>query len=208
MDPKRKKQLIIAAAVVAGLYYFPAIMNTARRALIVRNPAYASIEKPNPTKPSPAMPASANVPNTATNRLIDTPADPRYSALLGKYMGGAILKTRECKGNLELSANPAKADEFTGYITLVCYAPFAHKEAMPLVNPVIAIGTESTPASAILSGKVVNGVIQLHADKTVQTLADGCAITGISVQPFGANQLEVDWQEGTCQGGQLIFYKS
>jgi len=198
---KRNKQLAIAAAVIGGLYFFPSIISTARRAVITHNPAY--IEKPSPVRPIPmAMPT--NVP--AVNA--ETPADPKYSALLGKYMGGAILKTRECKGNLELGASPSKPDEFTGYITLVCYAPFSHKEVSPLVNPVLAIGTESTPASAILSGKVVNGVIQLHSDKTIQTLADGCPITGISVQPFGDKQLAVDWQEGTCQGGQLIFQRS
>ncbi len=51
MDPKRRKQLIITAAVVAGLYYFPAIMNTARHTLIVRNEDYRQMEKPSPAKP-------------------------------------------------------------------------------------------------------------------------------------------------------------
>ena len=208
MEPKRKTQLIVAASVIAGLYFSPAIMNMARHTLIVRNQGYA--EQPTPSKPSPAVPMPANVPAAVANPLADTPADPAYSAMLGKYMGGAILKTRECKGNLELGSNPAKPDQFTGYITIVCYAPFTHKEAMPFLStdPVTAIGTESTPASAILSGKVVNGVIQLHADKTIQTLADGCPITGISISPFGDNQIAVDWQEGTCQGGQLIFHKA
>lgn len=200
---KRHKQLASAAAVIAGLYFLPTILNTARHAM-THNPAY--IEKPSPAKPIPL----ANVPTAIPNALptADTPADPKYSALLGKYMGGAILKTRECKGNLELGANPAKPDEFTGYITIVCYPPLTYKESSPLVNPVIAIGNQFTPASAILSGKVLGGAIQLHSDKTIQTLPDGCPITGISVSPFGDNQIAVDWQEGTCQGGQLIFHKS
>jgi hypothetical protein len=203
---KRNKQLATAAAVIAGLYFFPTIMNTARHAMITGNPA--TIEKPSPAKPIPLanVPNALDLPNPVTNT--GTPADPKYSALLGKYMGGAILKTRECKGNLELGANPTKPDEFTGYITLVCYAPFSHKEVSPLTNPVLAIGTESTPASAILSGKAVNGVIQLHADKTVETLADGCPITGISISPFGDKQIAVDWQEGKCEGGQLIFQRT
>ncbi len=208
MEPKHKKQLIVTAAVVAGLYFFPAIMNTARHTLIVRNEAYRQMEKPSPAKPVEPISALVNTPGATviSPATTDTPADPKYAALLGKYMGGAVLKIRECKANLELKPNQDKPAEFSGFVTIVCYRPFTQKGATPLISdPVAALGTMATPASAILSGPAVNGSIRMKADKSIETLPDGCPITGLSVVPFATNQIEIDWEEGTCPGGQLIM---
>ena len=177
MEPKHKKQLIVTAAVVAGLYFFPAIMNTARHTLIVRNEAYRQMEKPSPAKPLAPISALVTTPGATviSPASTDTPADPKYAALLGKYMGGAILKTRECKANFELKLNQDKPAEFSGFVTIVCYRPFTQKGATPLISdPVAALGTMATPASAILSGPAVNGSIRMKADK-----ADGKRIRAL-----------------------------
>ena len=213
MTNQRRKQLWIGGTVAAVLYFAPGIMNYVRHMLIVPNRGYVA-EKPHAAipmvpaqgfTPQPAMtgiPAAGGAPT-----LANTPADPKFVALLGKYMGGAILKTRECKANFELKPNQDKPEEFSGFVTIVCYRPFTQKGAMPFLStdPVTALGTMSTPASAILSGPVVNGSIRMKADKSIETLADGCPITGLSVVPFATNQIEIDWEEGTCPGGQLIM---
>jgi hypothetical protein len=62
------------------------------------------------------------------------------------------------------------------------------------------------PDSAILSGKVENGSIRFHVDRTIGKDINGCAIASLTLTPFGPNQLAAEWQDGgTCHGGHVIL---
>jgi hypothetical protein len=61
------------------------------------------------------------------------------------------------------------------------------------------------PDAAILTGAVEKGAIHFHADKTIGTDINGCAVTDLTITPFGASAVAAEWQEGTCQGGNLLM---
>ena len=63
------------------------------------------------------------------------------------------------------------------------------------------------PVSTILSGAAADRSILFYADKAIDAAKTGCAITSLSVQPFGAKQVAVDWQDGACHGGQMILQR-
>ena len=64
------------------------------------------------------------------------------------------------------------------------------------------------PAAAILTGTPENGSLHFRVDKTVGADVDGCAATSFTAMPFGTNKIAVQWQDGSCQGGQIVLNKS
>ena len=47
--------------------------------------------------------------------------------------------------------------------------------------------------------------LQFTVDKVVGKTLAGCEITGLLVTPFGRDMIAVQWQEGSCQGGQVLL---
>jgi hypothetical protein len=61
------------------------------------------------------------------------------------------------------------------------------------------------PDAATLTGTVEKGAIHCHADKTVGTDINGCAVTEFTVTPFGTNVVAAEWKEGACAGGNMLL---
>ena len=86
---------------------------------------------------------------------------------------------------------------------------------MPLMAGFVRRGTSSpspilnqmSPISAVLSGTAKDGTLTFTVEKTIQKSANGCALTGFTLTPFGTDQLAAEWQEGTCDGGQMLLKK-
>jgi hypothetical protein len=204
MTDKRRKQLWIAGSVAAALYFAPSYLRPVR-ALLASKPALA----PMPQKPSPVRQAQPQVNIFQSQAGADlSPAE--LASLSGKYVGDAMVKTRQCRAMLELKSASPGANQFDGYISMECFAPtLATKGEGPFAqaNPIAAMALLTTPASAILAGSVSNGALEMKSTKTIETLADGCPVTAISVRPFGSGQVAMDWQEGSCPGAQLILHR-
>jgi hypothetical protein len=65
---------------------------------------------------------------------------------------------------------------------------------------------QMTPASAIMTGTVENGDLVFTVDRTIGKLGDGCSLTGtFKVSTFGLGKVVAQWQEGDCEGGQLLL---
>jgi hypothetical protein len=70
----------------------------------------------------------------------------------------------------------------------------------------------ANPTSAILSGSIANGTIQLQAEQNfgVNAVSDGCDMASMTLTPFATNQVIADFkesQQGRCQGGQIVLTK-
>jgi hypothetical protein len=196
MTEKRKKQLWIAGGIIAALYFGPSIFRPIQYAIARQR--YEAMQQQKPSPIHPMLPQQA---------IQSAMPDASLAQFSGKYMGDALLKTRQCRAGLELKANPLTPGQFDGYITMECFpSTMATKGAGPFIasDPIKAAALMSSPASAVLTGTVVNGSLKMKATKTVESLADGCPIAGISLVPFGTNQLAMDFSETGCEGGQLI----
>jgi hypothetical protein len=63
------------------------------------------------------------------------------------------------------------------------------------------------PDAAILTGTVEKGEIHFKADKTIGTDINNCAVTELTITPFGASAVAAEWQEGSCTGGSLMMQR-
>lgn len=130
------------------------------------------------------------------------------SNLTGTWKGrGALTGHGLCDLRLELRETHEAPGHYTGYSTLSCLSisvlmtPKARNKASALQNRL-------TPAASILTGEPENGSIRFHVDTTINTDVNGCAATSFTATPFGTNRISVQWQEGSCQGGQIILGKN
>jgi hypothetical protein len=197
MNDKRKKQLWIGAAVVAGLYFAPSIISHVSSVVTPSKTAAAMHPKPSPAVPMAVVPA------------VQAPSPAAQLALLsGKYGGDGLVKTRQCKMELELNP-PDPQGNYTAYTSVTCFSPSAIIGMTPSqrANGAMGLANQFTPAGAVLSGSVVDGAIKLKTNKSIETLADGCPITGLSIVGFGLGRIAVDWDENGCPGGQLILQR-
>ncbi len=105
---------------------------------------------------------------------------------------------------LELHS-PDLQGQYTGYASLTCWPDTALVGMSPKGQG--ALISQFSPAGAILRGSSVNGTITLKANKTIETLADGCPISGLSIVGFGVSGIAVDWDEAGCPGGQLVLQR-
>jgi hypothetical protein len=122
------------------------------------------------------------------------------SNLSGTWRGQGVLAGRGvCTLKLEMREAQAPSS-YSGYSTLSC----VNASARGRVNPASRI----PPVAAILTGTPQNGSIRFHVDKTIGADANGCTATSFIATPFGTNQIAVQWQEGSCQGGQILLGKS
>jgi hypothetical protein len=64
------------------------------------------------------------------------------------------------------------------------------------------------PVSTVLSGPVENDAIHLRLQQSINKFPSGCEPTSFSLSPFGSAQLAAKWEEGSCQGGNLLMRRS
>jgi hypothetical protein len=126
--------------------------------------------------------------------------------LSGIWRGRAALEGRGiCDLRFELREK--EPSQFTGYSSFTCVNAGALMSAKDRGNARSAMLNHMNPDSAILTGKIENGAVQFHVDKSIGTDINGCAATSFTLTPFGTNQLAAEWQAGTCRGGHLVLQK-
>jgi hypothetical protein len=196
LNNKQKRCVWIGVAALAVLYIAPRVYQQQR---------FSQQQKL--AKPSPAIPLKpAAVPPAPPAAPAAQPTIP-FVIAMGKYSGGSLESTRQCKVDLEMRP---QGDAYLGYVTMVCFNPFPNipNGRMPRGGTNVFAQTmhQMTPASAIMTGTVKNGDLVFTVAKSIGILSDGCPLTGtFTVSTFGLGKVAAQWQAGTCQGGQLIL---
>jgi hypothetical protein len=152
---------------------------------------------------APAPSKAANAPGKAIAPI--RPAPP--ARLAGIWRGRAALEGRGIC-NLRFELGEKGPDAYSGYSSFACTNAAPLMSAGNRRNPRSALLNRMDPDSAILTGSLQNGAIRLHADKTIGTDINGCAVTSFTLTPFGANQLAAEWQAGECQGGHMMLARA
>jgi len=190
MNTQQKQRLLWIGGIVIVLIYYvvPSMINASRQAEYRRRLA----ERAAAAKAAKPLPPPANAPAP-------------FDSELGTWQGIAPLPVGLCNLKFELRRKESEPGHFAGFPVLSC-TPF------PLGTPsevrsamqqgMIA---QMSPISAVLTGTASNGGIQFTVDKVLGTTANGCALTGFSVTPFGKDQIAAEWQEGTCPGGRVLL---
>jgi hypothetical protein len=197
---KQRKFIWAGAALIGICYFAPSIITKVRQAAAPQEPV---ITKPSPTRLAP-LPPPQPAPDPAAIKEAATVAE--LNKLAGNWFNAAVLPYHGlCRIGLQIRAVPDKPGTYTGYSTTSCnpYIALTGKPATKENMAQQAIGS-MVPTSVIMTGDVENGQIVFHVDRNIGTPPDGCAVTGFSVASF-AEKIAVQWQAGTCQGGQMIL---
>jgi hypothetical protein len=221
MTARQRKLLLLCAGIFAASYVIRFIAIASMRAAYyqrqavqaARQRALQAARKKKESEQQPkaavnAAPAKQPAPVAPPSAVIATPTPPSPLAkLAGIWRGNAALSGRGvCALRLELRESPGEPGQFTGYSGLIC------NSAGPLMgkhpNAASAIINRMDPEAAILTGAVEDGAIRLHTDKTVGADSRGCAVSSLTVTPFGTNFIDAAWQEHSCQGGHVILRRS
>ena len=110
-----------------------------------------------------------------------------------------------CDLRLELKENDA--DHLTAYSTFNCvnFAVLAAQKDPERIQSMTAHRMKQD--AAMLSGALQDGSIHLRLEKTLVGDAAGCAVTSLTITPFGDRQLAAEWQDRTCQGGSILLQR-
>ena len=153
--------------------------------------------------------AKAQAGGSAITRLPPAVVLTTVSNLTGTWKGrGALTGHGLCDLRLELRETHEAPGHYTGYSALSCL------NIAPLMTPKARNRASANcrnrlnPAASILTGVPEDGSIRFHVDKTINPDINGCAATSFTATPFGTNRIAVQWQEGSCQGGQIILGKN
>ena len=151
--------------------------------------------------------------------------DPALARFLGIWVGNVAIPNRAapnrpaaCMLRLEVRDNHDKDHPFAGFSTLSC-APSMfemldkrarHETPAGMVDDMMK---QMNPTDAILAGSLAGGSVQFQVQKNVGVAeaSNGCPMSSMTITPFGAEQLDVDWkesQQGSCQGGELLVKKT
>ena len=121
-----------------------------------------------------------------------------------------------CEIRLELKPGTEKPG-FTGYSTMSCanvqrFRPGQRTNAQNANKAIL----DATPVSAVLSGVIENGSIELHQDTAYGADSVGCNVISFSLSPF-AEQMGAKWKEGlsdwkenpksVCPAGEVIMHR-
>jgi hypothetical protein len=195
MDKKKRTILLICAAIFLGSYLARSFVISALRMAYAQQQGNRQRQKPKPDSAATQSPA-----------VEPSPAEPPLPNLSGVWEShGQVPGGRGmCDLRLELKQNdPSHYSAFSRFSCLNNEAIVHPKDANVLNN----ILTHTNPDAAILTGAVEKGSIHFHADKTIGTDINGCAVTEFTVTPFGASAVAAEWLEGTCQGGSLLMQR-
>ena len=218
-DQQRKLFWVVAAILVAA-YFAPTVISLFLQVTDrIGTPSAPAYHKPSPSPAhpyasalppvlSPAPPTLPGQPDAtaSTTPGAPSPASASFDNFTGIWTGnGTIAGGGFCAVRFELRDNHDTAASFAGFTSLNCL-PIAPKEGR--INVPLMMLSKISPASAILTGTVADGTLRLHVTKAIGKDANGCAMTSLIATPFGAAQLAVEWQSGTCPTGQAMLQKA
>jgi hypothetical protein len=216
LTDKQKKALMVAGAVLGIIHYAPSIVSSVRE----RSAAYrAAHEKPSPIT-APARASSAPPPPVvaAPPHSPEEVRAEQLSKLAGAVWSGSLPVSGVgiCEIRLELKSGTEKPG-FTGFSTMSCanvqrFRPGQRSNAQNTNKAIL----DATPVSAVLSGVIENGSIELHRDTAYGADSAGCNVIGFSLSPF-AEQMGAKWKEGlsdwkenprsVCPAGEVIMHR-
>jgi hypothetical protein len=195
MDKKKRTILLICAAILIGSYIARSFVVNYLR-MVYAQPQAMRRQQQQP-KPAPAPSPSASAAEDGTP----------IGNLSGVWQGHGRVPGGRGICDLRVELRQGETGKYSGYSRFSCL----NNEA--LTNPkdtdmMKNFLNHMNPDSAALTGTVEKGAIRFHADKTIGTDINGCAVTEFTVTPFGTNQVAAEWKEGTCTGGSLMLQKA
>lgn len=213
-DAQRKFYIFAGTLTLAVLWLL--LGGTAKTAFVrttARRPppvaTYVPAPAPRPVA-APVVPAPPPSPEQV--------AEAQLATLAGIWAGGVPVKNIGlCEIRLEVRPGEGKAS-FSGYSTFTCSNANALRfRPGQRTTPANAAEwlEDVKPVSAILSGGIKNGSIDLVQEKAIGANRAGCNIVRLVLTPF-AEQMAVNWKEGpvngndnpaapACSGGDLVM---
>jgi hypothetical protein len=208
---QQRKAILISLGVLIGSYVVRSLINGAMQMAYYQQQASRAAQRPKPKAQPPAAVHSsvaAASPTSPTLAIpVPQPQPSPFSKLTGVWHGRAVIPGKGLC-NLRFELRESEPGHFSGYPSLVCSNVTSLMSRQVNANPASNLLNSVDPAAAILTGTVDNGAIHLHADKTIGTDINGCAMSSFTLTPFGKVLLAAEWQEGTCQGGHLIMERA
>jgi hypothetical protein len=207
MERKNLKALMICLAIFLTLYVIRNMVLNQMR--LQQQIAFMRAQQMRAAKPAPkpVVPAKP-IPLKPAPRVIPIPpAQPKPKPLPpvvkydGLWGGQVALDGRGvCFLRMELKEDDGK---YTGFPAMTCNGV---GPLLPRVNQRTRALNQMDPESAILSGRLERGTIDLHLDKTIGSDSNGCSLNSLSLTPFGSAQLAAEWTEPEpCQGGHMLM---
>ncbi len=198
MNTQQKQRLLwIGGLTLAVAYYVvPSMINASRQAAYQREMAAraAAAAKAKAANPLPASGATAALP-------------AEVNQVFGVWQGAAPLPTGMCNLRLELRRKADNPAQVAGFPVLICTSilPILPGQVTPATQQ--AMMAKLTPISAVLTGTLAgdSNSLQFSVDKVTGTSVNGCALTSLTVTPFGVDMIAAEWQESTCEGGHLLL---
>jgi hypothetical protein len=204
-----------AGLFIGALYFGPSIMSSVRSAIVTRQAQPQAAASTAAAQKAQAKRAGDRASGTSA-----TSPDPQAAlstGLAGTWQGRAALNDRGvCQISLELRELPDKENDYAANSSLSCTPTvmelLSRSKGMNSAGAMDTMGKAMSPTSAILTGNQANGSIHFHVDKNigVEQVPGGCEMTSLSVTPFGASRILIEWHEtdqGSCRGGQIIAAK-
>lgn len=198
MNTTQKRRLLWAGGILIAAWYFGTpIINSYRqeayrKAMAARQAAAAQAAKQ--AKPLPASGTTAALP-------------AEVNEVFGVWQGAAPLPTGMCNLRLELRRKADNPTQVAGFPVLICTSlpSILPQQVTPAMQQ--AMMAKLTPVSAVLTGTFHPdpASIQFTVDKVTGTSVNGCALTSLTVTPFGVDAIAAEWQEGSCEGGHLLL---
>jgi len=219
MTKKQRNFFLLCGAVLVASYVIRSAVNFAHQQEYMRQQFMRAAQQQAKAQADAKAKAKAKADKDAADRAkaqagSSATASPPFqvlttvSNLTGTWKGqGALTGHGLCDLRLELRETHEAPGHYTGYSALSCLniAPLMAQKAR---NRASAMQNRLNPAASILTGAPEDGSIRFHVDKTINPDINGCAATSFTATPFGTNRISVQWQEGSCQGGQIILGKN
>jgi hypothetical protein len=222
MATKQRNFILFCVGVALAWYALRVIGNLQRQAEYYRQQATRAQQrlkaqaKPKPAPPAPKIQAAPAAPAITARgkrapvivRPKPAPSPSPFARLPGIWAGRAAIDGRGiCELRFELREKAEAPEHFAGFSSMICFGSGPLMASKTANQKALALN-RMNPEAAILTGAVEKGSIEFSVDKTVGADANGCAPTGFTLTPFGANQLAAEWREGgSCSGGRLILHK-
>ena len=211
-DPQaQRKFFIFSGAIALAILWllFGGIAKTTLHAMTVRRAANeVRVATSPPVITAPVRMPVAPPPGGTTAPLVDSAAALQTpGALVGHFKGGAMI-SKQGFCTLSLEIRQEQEGKLLGYPELSCIVnPMLTGQPMDTkhYNPALML-SRANPSAAILSGSPVNGSVEFHVDKVINTNEAGCVMSSFSATPFGSNQLSVNWMD-SCGGGNMMLTK-
>lgn len=207
MTPKQRNFFLMCGVLIAVYYVGSSVIGSMRLAAFRRQQAAIAAQQRARAEAQKKAAADA-----AAKAALAASAPAKFSPLTtlsnisGLWMGQDVLAGRGlCTRRLELREAPDTPGNYTGYSTLSCIRPPGLVSLQGERRLPNQIRNQLKPTAIIMTGAPENGAILFHVDKTVVGINDDCATSAFTVTPFGTNKIAAQWQEGSCQGGQVIL---